>query len=318
MFPLPSGRIVDLPVANDFSGKIVPPAVLELDGPRVTRDDFGLVQVDGVPVVAPSTTKGWQSLPLRLHRRTNGAAVLLIDDSGSRPIVRILTVGDGATSDLIDFTDELAPTVASHALHFARGDHPGALVLPTGSVLVVDGDQRVPLPPEIFDMKAWTVAGPLPTFVRGHHGEAVLLPDGRVLASSDGLTQGDDGPRVLDQTMEVFTPGYLTGVRPAIASAPETGSARSLITVMVGCIPSPPNACTLDVSRIASASLTRLTSVTHGTDSGQRYVRLQVTRSGDGLRIRLPSLDSAPSGDYLLHIVDDRGIPSPARVLRLR
>jgi hypothetical protein len=174
MFLLPSGRIVYLPIANDFSGKITAPAILELDGPRMTE---------------PSTTKGWQSLPLKLQRRTNGAAVLLIDDTQAPPIARILAVGDGPTSELIDFGDELSPTVVVVSLNLARGDHPGVLALPTGAVLVVDGDLRTPLAPEVFDGMRWALAGPAPKFIRGHHSEAVLLPDGRVLTSSDGLTK---------------------------------------------------------------------------------------------------------------------------------
>ena len=300
MHLLPSGRIVTLTVANDFS-RGLSPATVTFDGPRVR------VNVRGETLMAPSTTKGWEPLGLRLRRRINGATVELIDDTGTKPTTKILALGDGPTSELIDFGDESQPpTVTETPLGFPRDDHPGLVPLPTGAVLVFDGNAGRPTPPEIFENGRWTKVGSAPRYGRGYHGEAVLLPDGRVLVSSDGVT--GNGPRVFDQAIELFSPSYMRAARrPAITDAPAQATHRATITLK----PS------VDPARIASVSLLRPASITHGTDASQRFVKLKMTRAGADLTAVMPEPNSAPPGDYLLYVVDDAGVPSTGRFVRL-
>jgi len=74
-----------------------------------------------------------------------------------------------------------------------------------------------------------------------------------------------------------------------------------------------------DAARVASARLVRPSSVTHGTDTDQRSVALGVIRKGGRLELRVPrQAGVAPSGWYMLFLVDDRGLPSVARWIRVR
>jgi hypothetical protein len=307
MYVLPSGHIVALPVANDVSGRVKAPALLALDGPRVTHDSFGEVRVGETAVEAPSTTNGWEPLAMQLRRRTNGSTVLLIDDTQPTTTARVLAVGDGGTSELIDFSDETHPTVSEQTLNFRRDDHPGLVPLPNGTVLLLDGNGSTPVPPEIFDGTTWKQAGPAPKFRRNYHNVAVLLPEGHVVVSSDGVVNTQPA-RVTNQTMEIYAPGYMNEPRPTIANAPAMAAQDDVIAVTT----------TTSVESIAFASLVRPASITHGTDSSQRYIKLEITREAGSLRVTLPAPNVAPAGDYYLHIVDDRGVPSPGRVLRLK
>ena len=76
---------------------------------------------------------------------------------------------------------------------------------------------------------------------------------------------------------------------------------------------------TPDAARITSARLVRPSSVTHGTDTDQRSVALGLTRANGRVELRVPSQAGiAPSGWYMLFLVDDRGRPSVARWVRVR
>jgi len=300
MYQLPSGKIIYLPEADDFSGRGAAPALLDLDGPRVTSDVFGPITVDGQTVAAPSTTRGWQPIPLALDRRPQGGSVLLVDDTGATPTTRILAVGGSLFSaELIDVTDELHPTVARSELTFNRDDHAGVVALPDGSVLVLDGSAQSPLPPELFRNGRWTQAGPTPLFKRDHHGTAVLVPDGRIICGADEAGSG----------LEVFSPDYVASrARPAITASPATARAGTTITLTASVAP----------TKVASVSLIRAATISHATNPGNRFVKLAVTRTNGALSVRIPIATIAPPGDYLLFVVDDKGIPSVGKFLRVQ
>ncbi len=298
-FLLPSGSIVRLPIADE-NGRITGGARLRLDGPLLpTRF------LDGTELRVLSSKQGWTPFLSNLRRRMAGAAVLLIDDTGASPVTKILTAGGVSDiAELVDVTDEANPTVVESRLAFFRANHTGLVVLPNGQVLAFDGSNTTAQPPEVFDGVGWTVAGPAPRFGRSHHGVAVQLPDGRILLSSDG---GPSKPFRTDESMELFSPTYVTQARPAITTAPASARHRSTINVRSSLAP----------ARVGSVTLLRPASVTHATDSGQRYIKLRFERSGSDLRVTLPAADTAPPGDYLLHVVDGRGVPSPGRFIRI-
>jgi hypothetical protein len=63
----------------------------------------------------------------------------------------------------------------------------------------------------------------------------------------------------------------------------------------------------------------RSTSVTHHTNTDQRFLPLKWAREGNcGLRITAPAnAQLAPPGYYLLFILDDCGVPSMGRFIQL-
>ncbi|WP_250001149.1 galactose oxidase early set domain-containing protein [Actinoplanes sp. M2I2] len=149
------------------------------------------------------------------------------------------------------------------------------------------------------------------TVGRNYHSEAILLPDGRVITlGSDPLyDRTGRAPGTFEQRIEVYSPPYLfRGERPVIARAPAEIARGGAFAVD-----------TPDAARIASARLVRPSSVTHGTDTDQRSIALGLSRAAGHLELRVPrQAGVAPSGWYMLFLVDDRGRPSVARWVRVR
>jgi len=142
---------------------------------------------------------------------------------------------------------------------------------------------------------------------RDYHSEALLLPDGRVLTlGSDPLYSDADNtmPGTFEQRLEIYTPPYLYqgGERPVIDSVP-SGPVQRGTTFHVG-----------SASAVTTARLVRPSAVTHVTDTEQRSVALDVTPSAGGYDLSLdPREGIAPSGWYMLFLLDARGVPSVAR-----
>jgi hypothetical protein len=150
------------------------------------------------------------------------------------------------------------------------------------------------------------------TVGRNYHSEAILMPDGRVITLGSDPLYDVTGKNAgtFEQRIEVFSPPYLFqgGKRPVITGGPEEigrdDSARFT---------------TPDAARIASARLVRPSSVTHVTDTDQRSVAVDLKRTAGGVEITVPEKAGlAPSGWYMLFLVDDRGVPSVARWVRVR
>lgn len=60
--------------------------------------------------------------------------------------------------------------------------------------------------------------------------------------------------------------------------------------------------------------------MTHHTDAGQRYIKLPISGHAAGhVTVTAPASGTiAPPGFYMLFIVDNNGIPSPAEWIRIR
>jgi hypothetical protein len=150
-----------------------------------------------------------------------------------------------------------------------------------------------------------------PNVGRDYHTEALLLPDGRVLtAGSDPLFDDDQNlvPGTFEQRIEIYSPPYLyQGARPTIGSAPPT-----LVRGQTATIPTP------DASHIRSARLIKASTATHVTTTDMRSVALDMSPTPDGVSITVPTNPAlTPPGPYMLFIVDDRGVPSVAKMVNV-
>jgi len=207
--------------------------------------------------------------------------------------------------------------------------YPNLVVLPTDEVLVTGGSSGYRgrggsdvLSAQIYRPDPGTGRGEMrtvaaPTVPRNYHSEAILLPDGRVATfGSDSLfgDPDDSTPGTFEQRIEVFSPPYLfRGDRPVIRSvrqpAPPSakgGAARTVRLEVEG------------GSAVRAVRLVRPSAATHVTDVEQRSVLVPFTASGGRLTATLPSDPSiAPPGHYMLVVVDARGVPSPARWIRV-
>ncbi|GAA4923244.1 galactose oxidase early set domain-containing protein [Actinoplanes utahensis] len=156
-----------------------------------------------------------------------------------------------------------------------------------------------------FDKAADSTVG------RNYHAEAILLPDGRVITMGGDPLYDKSGENAgtFEQRIEIYSPPYLfKGERPTITGGPVTVERGS--NAFFG---------TPQASRITSARLVRPSAVTHVTDVDQRSVALGLTRVESGVRVTVPPKSGLiPSGWYMLFLVDENGIPSVARWVRVR
>lgn len=224
------------------------------------------------------------------------------------------TVGDApgstARADVISFDDGLikpAPDLQQPVRY------PSTVNLPTDQVLITGGssdyrgrnDSDV-LAASLYDPKLNTMTPVAPPHVgRNYHSEALLLPDASVLSIGSDPLYGDAANTtggVFEQRFEIYRPPYFftEGERPTISNAPDTLSRGSTIDVQA-------------TGNIVQARLVRPSAVTHVTDTEQRSVALDVTDTGDGVRLSLdPNRNLTPAGWYMLFLVDANGKPSSA------
>jgi hypothetical protein len=290
--------------------------------------DTGNVNTGYLALTGPATGT-WSDLGTQqFNDRQEGMAVIQVDATVSPPSVRVMVVGGGVsgaptarnpqTAERIDLT-ALAPAPAwarTADMHFPR-TNVNAVLLPDGTVLVIGGqrngkwnsDPQAVLEAEIYDPRTdtWTVQPPM-EHPRQYHSVAVLLPDGRVL-SAGGV---DPRPGIVERdlrSMEVFSPPYLfRGPRPTITAAPASAAYGTTFDV-----DSP------DAGDVDSVVLMRPGAVTHHTDAGQRYVKLEITgRAAGRVSVRAPADGNlAAPGYYMLFVVKADGVPSEAAWVRL-
>ncbi|MFC5064142.1 galactose oxidase-like domain-containing protein [Actinomycetospora atypica] len=200
--------------------------------------------------------------------------------------------------------------------------YPNLTTLPDDSMLISHGsrDYRGKGSSDVLDAHLLR-AGPEPggTLVeaadphvgRNYHGQAVLLPDGRVLtAGSDPLFDDERNtiPGTFEQRVEIYSPPYLfQGDRPEITDAPAVMRRGQTVPV-----------ATPDGARVTKARLMRLMSSTHVTAVDQYSVALDVRAGAGGVEVTLPGrLETLPVGNYMLVLVDDRGVPSEGSMVRV-
>lgn len=164
---------------------------------------------------------------------------------------------------------------------------------------------------------------------RTYHSTALLLLDGTIITMGGGATGGDDPPsapecdktkgdaqKVNQLNAEIYYPPYLhnadgsLATRPRILFAPERVSYGQRFSL------------TTDVpaSVVDRVTIVAFGAVTHAFNMGQRFLELSFTRTGpNSLEVTAPaSANLATPGFYQLYVLDGRGVPSEAKVLRLR
>ncbi len=190
-------------------------------------------------------------------------------------------------------------------------------VLPDGKVVVVGG-QNFPVPfsdntavlsAEMWDPATESFSALAPAAVpRTYHSVALLMPDARVFTGGGGLC-GTCGTNHFDG--EIFTPPNLLNPdgtpapRPAITAAPATAANGAGITV------------TTDRA-VSSFAIVRMGTATHSVDTDQRRIALAPTTVTGGYRLTIPADKGvALPGYWMLFAMDDKGVPSVARTIRI-
>ncbi|MCF3137587.1 galactose oxidase early set domain-containing protein [Streptomyces olivochromogenes] len=160
---------------------------------------------------------------------------------------------------------------------------------------------------------AWRL-GPVQRLPRGYHSNAVLLPDGRIMVTGDELQEIANNPNIksgMNGTIEIYEPPYLHqgGDRPVLTDVPAGRQGyNAALRIRTG---------TPELAEKA-VLMAPITS-THSVDTSQRRIELDITsRAGNQLVLRTPpSAKDAPPGYYLLFLLDERGVPSVAKWVRL-
>jgi galactose oxidase len=260
--------------------------------------------------LSTSGTGSWSTVGSRLYgTRDYGTAVMY------RP-GKILYVGGGRTTNTAEIIDlnEAAPVWRwTGSMSYARR-HLNATILPTGEVLVTGGtsgpgfsdEAQAVHAAELWDPGTgkWTTLASN-SVNRVYHSTSLLLRDGRVLHTGSGDAAGNTN----HYDAEIFSPPYMfKGTRPWMSSAPATVNYGEAF--FVG---------TANPTAITRVTLVRTGSVTHAFDMNQRFNELSYVRTTGGLTVTAPaSPNLAPPGHYLLFILNGNGVPSPARILRIK
>ncbi|MBY0373616.1 MAG: DUF1929 domain-containing protein, partial [Bryobacteraceae bacterium] len=217
-----------------------------------------------------------------------------------------------STSFAIDFTAQAPGWQQLGNMAYPRAHH-NMTILADGQVLVTGGGTQrdgyyvanAVYHAEMWSpvTKAWTTMAPQAR-PRLYHSIAMLLPDGRVLSSGGGR----DGPGVDQLNAEIYSPPYLfKGARPAITTAPDVVEYGTNFAVQ-----------TPDAASIAAVHLIKIGAPTHGFDEDQRLVKLSWTAGAGILTVQSPAnANLAPPGHYMLFLVNQAGVPSVAKIMRL-
>jgi YVTN family beta-propeller protein len=228
---------------------------------------------------------------------------------------RIIQMGGASSAALTIDINGAQPVVTSTQSMSTQRQWVSATVLPDGKVLGTGGsavDNQLTGVNNIAEI--WNPAtgtwsqGASAVKARMYHSGALLLPDASVLISGGGAP----GPLV-NLNAEIYYPPYLfdaTGARaarPTIVSAPDTVMPGNLVQVGYS-----------GAANISRVSLIKTGSTTHSVNMDQRQLQLPFTANGALLDVQLPSrAGDLPPGYYMLFVLNESGVPSVARMLRV-
>ena len=257
-----------------------------------SRQDLGAINIAGSPYRGTAVMyQPGKILAVGGNGTVNNDAAI-VDINGSSPVVRKVTKPSEVGRIWVD-----------------------SVVLPNGKVMIVGGSNSdnnlsgVADNPEIWDpaTERWTSMAATST-ARLYHSTALLLKDGRVLVTGGGAP----GP-LINTNAEIFSPPYLynnTGQaasRPNIVSAPNEAPYGSNVAVR--------HTAGNVISRV---TLVKTGAVTHSFNMEQRFIELDFQDINNGVKVALPnSANIAPPGYYMMYLLDNKGVPSEAHMIRI-
>jgi hypothetical protein len=221
--------------------------------------------------------------------------------------------------DIVDFKNPNPAITAGQPLELPRL-HLNTVLLPDRTVFATGGSLKqedtplARLQSEIYDpvKDQWTLTA-VCTVPRLYHSTALLLPDARVLTAGGNPEGGqhvpwDEDPEE-EMRIEIYSPPYLfRGARPTIKAAAAEWKYGQVIDIQ-----------SADAGNVRFVSLIRHCVTTHSFDTNQRLVDAPITSQNAGVvKVKVPDNPNvAPTGWYMLFLVNGAGVPSIARSIHL-
>jgi YVTN family beta-propeller protein len=228
---------------------------------------------------------------------------------------RILQFGGNSNSAIVIDVTSGSPSVTTTGSLAYQRRLGVATVLPNGRVLATGGSIEWNVMNGVsYEAEIWNPAtgqwalGATYTRARLYHSVALLLPDATVMVGGGGAP----GPQT-NLNHEIFYPPYLfksdrtEAVRPTITTAPTVVDPGRTVQVSVS-----------HDRPITKVSFIKSGSVTHGWNMDQRFVDLPFNAQGGTLSVQIPGRASdVPPGMWMLFVLDDSGVPSLAKMVRV-
>jgi hypothetical protein len=267
----------------------------------------------------PAGTGHWTSGPSSLYGYRDYGSALMYDAG------KVLVAGGGAptaSAEVIDLNAGPAASWRAIASMAVARRQSNATILADGKVLVTGGSNSAGfnvaptsaavLAAELWDpaTEQWKTLARM-THYRLYHSTALLLPDGRVLSAGSG--QPSATGLTDDYTAEIFSPPYLFNADGTLATRPTITGAPTLVSYGQSFAVQTP--APASVSKVVWISIG---AVTHSYNENQHAMRLAFAVGTTEITVTAPGRAAlAPPGYYLLFIVDNRGVPSEARIVRV-
>lgn len=231
---------------------------------------------------------------------------------------RILQYGGNSNQAVVIDINSGSPVVTSTASMLRQRRLSVATILADGKVLATGGSSvwnamtNVSYEAEIWNPQSgqWTV-GASAVRPRLYHGNALLLPDASVLVFGGGAPAPSGSANNLNR--EIYYPPYLfaaggvAAARPVVSTAPTVVDVGRTVQLTV--------ASGRPISRV---TMVKTGSATHGFNMDQRFVDLPFNAQDGTLSVQIPARASdLPPGMWMLFAIDDAGVPSEARLMRV-
>ena len=230
---------------------------------------------------------------------------------------RILQLGGSSNGAVVIDINSGSPVATATSSMATMRKLANATVMADGRVVVTGGSEvwnqltGVNRTAEIWNPTTGTWStGATAVKSRLYHSGSVLLPDASVLVSGGGAP----GPEV-NTNAEIYYPPYLYDAGGALAARPAIVTATAPTQIDIG--------ETFPVDFANAASISRVTliknaSVTHSFNMEQRFAELTFNTVGNRLMVQAPTRASqATPGYYMLFVIDNNGVPSKARILKV-
>ncbi len=228
---------------------------------------------------------------------------------------RILQIGGNTTASYLIDINGSSPAVTTTQQMSSVRYWVTATVIADGRVIATGGSAKDNLLTGVNntasiwdpDTGQWT-QGEEGHIARLYHSTALLLPDATMLVAGGGA----QGP-LTNLNAEIYYPPYLYNSSGGFAARPVIDSAPNALALGQD--------FSIDASgpdSIARVTLVKTGSVTHSFNMDQRFIELSFSHSGGPLHVQAPTVAGvAPPGYYLLFVIDSKGVPSVAKIVRM-